>query len=94
MLRAARSSKIGTYLTELSGKVLNSEECLERIICKLPHAPEKYQSRVKLVWDEYGSKMVANERVSRGLNAYFETSSQKNKSLKCNQRFKCSNKYL
>lgn len=94
VFRSARSSQLATYLTQLSGKVLNAEECLERIICKLPHAPEKYQTKAKLIWDEYGNKMVSNERVSRGLNAYFETNSQKNKNLKCDQRFKCSNKYL
>lgn len=94
VLRSARSSQIASYLTQLSGKVLNAEECLERVICKLPQAPEKYQTRAKLMWDEYGSKVLKNERVSRGLNAYFETPSQKNKNLKCNQRFKCSNKYL
>ncbi|CAL8110806.1 unnamed protein product [Orchesella dallaii] len=93
-VRSGRSSQIATYLTQLSGKVLNSEECLERIICKLPQAPEKYQTRAKLIWDEYGMKLVKNERVSRGLEAYFEGSSQKNKNLKCNQKFKCSNKYL
>lgn len=94
VLRSARSSPITSYITELSGKVLNAEECLERIICKLPQAPEKYQSKAKIIWNEYGSKLVTNSRVARGVNAYFETASQKNKNLKCDQRFKCSNKYL
>ena len=96
LVRAGRStsSQLTSYLTQLSGKVLNSEECLERIICKLPQPPEKYQTKAKLIWDEYGSRMVTSPRVSRGLNAYFEGSSQKNRNLKCNQRFKCSNKYL
>lgn len=95
--RSGKSAQLTSYLTQLTGKVLNAEECLERVICKLPQPPEKYQTKAKLIWDQYGSRIVTHPRMSRGLNAYFDSSSEtakQNRNLKCDQKFKCSNKYL
>lgn len=82
------------YLTDLSQRVLTSEECLERFLCKLPKAPEPYQKKARSLWDSYGGAVVKNSRVARGIEAYFDSAKEKNRVFKCNQRFQCSNKFL
>jgi len=83
-----------TYLSTISDRVLNSEECLERIICKLPQAPNKFQGKAKILWETYGKKYFTNMRLHRAMNAYFDESAGRSRISKCNQKFKCSNKFF
>lgn len=90
----SKDPSVISYLADLSQRVLTSEECLERFICKLPKAPEPYQKQAKQLWDSYGETVIKSHRLSRGLGAYFDTNKEKNRVFKCNQRFQCSNKFM
>jgi hypothetical protein len=89
------SAALSSAMTSLSEKVLNSEECLERVLCKMPVVvPTKFQTQAKSLWTEYGPKFVKQPRVQRGLTAYFDSTETKHRAFKCNQKFKCTNKFF
>ncbi|CAG7823969.1 unnamed protein product [Allacma fusca] len=93
-VRQYGQSMLSSYISQISDRVLNSEECLERLICKMPQVPGKFQGKAKILWEQYGKKFFSSHRVQRALNAYFDEVSGRSRISKCNQKFKCSNKFL
>ena len=87
-------SMFSSYLSSITERVLSSDECLERIICKLPQAPHKFQGKAKIFWETYGKKYFSNARIHRAMNAYFEESTGRSRINKCNQKFKCAHKFI
>jgi hypothetical protein len=94
--REGRGHQLASAVSSLTQKVLGSEECLERILCKIPPVPKKFQGQAKGLWEEYGPKVIQSPRITRGLDAYFNSTDveAKHRAFKCNQQFKCSNKFF
>lgn len=95
-VREGRARQLASAVTSLTQKVLGSEECLERILCKIPPVPTKFQGQARELWKKYGPKVAKFPRIANGLHAYFESTDmeKKHRAAKCNEQFKCSNKFF